>query len=94
MFVDGIPSGYGIVVDQHTNHYEGTVTYDVKAGANSGTILGNGRGTLYQEAKVIKGTFGKGVLTVPDNKEQATTALICTFPQPFDLLSKIDTNKE
>lgn len=67
MFKAGQPSGFGNVVDQHSNHYEGIVSYDVDSSGGGGKILADGVGTLYQEGDVKKGIFGKGVLTKADD---------------------------
>lgn len=78
MFNKGVPTGYGSVVDQHTNHYEGIVSYLVDN--TDGKIQGNGVGTLYQEKKVYKGVFGKGLLKIADDKKLVIpTTPICEF---------------
>lgn len=57
-------------------------------------ILGNGVGTLYQEDKVIKGTFGLGKLKIPDDPDQATNALICDFQEAFDVIAYDSMTKD
>ena len=76
MFADGVPSGFGNVVDQHSNHYEGIVSYSVDKTGGGGKILADGVGTLYQEDVVKKGIYGKGVLTKADDPEIKTTSAV------------------
>lgn len=77
VWAEGKPNGFGSVVNQHTNHYEGIVSY--KESDSEGMIMGNGVGTLYLEKEEYKGTFGLGYLKIPDDKDMATKALICDF---------------
>ena len=76
-FKGGVPNGFGSVVDQHTNHYEGVVLQ------KDDTILGNGVGTLYFEKQTIKGTFFMGYLKVAEDKSQQTVQKICDFQEAF-----------
>jgi hypothetical protein len=67
MWANGMPSGYGVTVDQHTNHYEGMVSYDKSAEL----IRADGKGTYYYSGgRSIAGTYGKGKLTNADDKSQ------------------------
>ena len=81
MWNKGVPSGYGSMVDQHTDHYEGMVSF--KTASTGGTILCDGEGTYTVGGDPIEGTFGMGVLNIAADKAKQGEKIICSFQQGY-----------
>ena len=76
MWALGMPNGFGVIVDQHTNHYEGIVSYD----HSKELIMADGKGTYYfSGGRSIAGTYGKGQLKIADDKSQQKEKIAATY---------------
>jgi len=81
MWLNGVPAGYGSMVDQHTDHYEGVVSF--KKDTTTGTILCDGEGTYTVGGEPVTGTFGMGNLKIAADKDKQSDKLICSFTQGY-----------
>lgn len=65
-FVNGVPAGWGSIIDPQLNHYEGYLAVN-----SDGNVVGHGVGVLYTGDKTVKGVWENGYLKHQDTEDKS-----------------------